>query len=91
MTEIETGETSRLQPTYLPEDGVYFVDFTQPGSPLLKGLKVPVRAVEFDVGPMRYRVPRGADDPMPDNVVEIGGLFHNTQTGMIGTKLEDVV
>jgi hypothetical protein len=73
------------------EDGHWLIDFTQEGSPLLEGLKKPVRAVEFSVGAVQYRVPRGADDPIPDNVVEIGGLFHNLDNGKMGKNLKDVV
>jgi len=67
----------------------HLIDFTKEES-FLGGLKQPIRNVEYRIGGITYRVPRGADNPTPDNVVKVGGLFVNFEDGQIGTSLEDV-
>jgi hypothetical protein len=67
------------------------IDLTQDGSPLLEGLKKPVRKVAYTHGSTEFVFPRGADDPTPDEVIEVGGVFHNARTGAVGNTLEDVM
>ena len=44
------------------------------------------RVVEFTVGDMRVRLPRSADDPTPDNVLRVGGMEFNVETGELTVK-----
>lgn len=68
-----------------------FIDFTVPGSPLLEGLVAPVRTIEYRIGNVLYRVPRGADNPTPDNVVKIGGFWNNLSDGRTSREMKDVI
>ena len=72
------------------EDGRILVDLTQTGSPLMDGLKAPVRQVRFSAGAVDFVAPRGTNDETPDNVIAVGGVFQNTDTGKIGKTIEDV-
>lgn len=37
-------------------------------------LKEPVRYIPFRYGDVDLLIPRGADDPTPDNVIKVGGV-----------------
>lgn len=58
---------------------------------LVDGLQQPTREVKFSVAGVRYKFLRGADDPTPDNVLQIGGIFINVDDGRMGEQLTDVV
>ena len=75
----------------ITQSGRKLVDLTKPGSPLLNGLTQPVRVVTYSIGSFDYRVPRGADDPTPDNVVKMGGLYFNTSDGRVSKDISQVV
>jgi hypothetical protein len=89
-------EVKTMKEKYTPiepfkqENGRYLVDFTQPGSPLLSGLKEPVRKIRYGVAAIDYVFPRGADDPTPDYVVEVGGLYYNMNDGRVGKTIDEV-
>jgi len=72
-------------------DGCPMVDLTVVNSPFLEGLKKPIRVVEYCVGGIWIREPRGADDPMPDHVIMVAGIYINQLDGRIGADLADVV
>ena len=70
-------------------EGPVWLDLTEV-SELVESLQKPTRVFQCRIGPVVYRILRGADDPTPDNVIEISGLFHNIDDGRIGRELNDV-
>jgi hypothetical protein len=68
----------------------FLVDFAREGNPTLSELKQPIRIIEFRIGSIVCRIPRSADDPTPDNVVKIGGLYHNLSDGRMSTDMASV-
>ena len=72
------------------ETGQLWIDLTAV-SELVNKLETPTRVFQFRIGPVVYRLLRGADDPTPDNVVELSGLYHNLDDGRIGPELKDVL
>jgi hypothetical protein len=72
------------------ENGQLWIDLTEV-SELVNKLETPTRVFQYRIGPVVYRLLRGADDATPDNVVQFGGLYHNLDTGHVGRELKDVV
>jgi len=78
-------------PAVKQNDGSLLIDLAQEGSPFLEGLLEPIRTVDVRVGSVVYRMPRGANDTTPDNVVQVGSMWTNMETGRAGFKLEDAL
>lgn len=72
------------------ENGQLWVDLTEV-SELVNKLETPTRVVQYRIGPVMYKVLRGADDPTPDNVVQLSGLYHNLDSGQVSRELKDIV
>lgn len=72
------------------ENGQLWIDLTEVPK-LVNKLEKPTRVVQYRIGPAMYRVCRGADDPTPDCVIQLGSLFHNLNDGRVSREMSDVV
>ncbi len=84
LVENETGTKSGRD-----ENGQLWIDLTGDHE-LVDKLEKPTRVFQCRVGSVIYRMCRGADDPTPDNVVKMNGLYHNLDTGHLSRELSDV-
>ena len=58
---------------------------------LVGRLQQPARVVEYQIAGIHYRVARGANDPTPDNVVQMAGMYFNLTDGRVSSALDGVV
>ena len=81
---------NNTKPLYQQLDNQPMADFSLEDDLAIKKLKAPIRHVEFRFGDILCRIPRGADDQTPDDVVMIGGIYLNLTDGRIGKSVASV-